>query len=215
MTRGTTRRRAVLLLYAAVLLCMAGALGCGRAVVGLNEEDSGPAGFDAGTTVDAGDPCSAPIDLVAEAEVTPEGRLRFEGTSPRATSTTQGSCGGGGPELVFQVTPPMSGVLVATTIDPVRSTTYDTVVYVRTTCGDPETELTCIDDSSGSLQSRVRALVEAGVPVFLFVDGAGPSDHGILTLEVELTGLPDAGMPMDDAGASDAGVPDGSTSDGG
>jgi cysteine-rich repeat protein len=106
----------------------------------------------------------------------------------RITGTTSGlfnhyssTCGGGsGPDAVYRIDPPMTG---RATIRVTSS--FSSVVSVRTNCTDSKTELGCADDSSGTAGSEVAVPVYQGAPVFVFVDGYGGSG-GDFTLDVEV-----------------------------
>ncbi len=81
-----------------------------------------------------------------------------------------GGCGGSSKEGVVVVTPPIAGKLTArlTGID------YHAILYARTSCNDPVTELACDDDApTPSTSSRDITLsnVKAGTPYYLFIDG--------------------------------------------
>lgn len=63
---------------------------------------------------------------------------------------------------------------------------FDTVLYLRSTCDDSETEIACNDDipdknKSKSLDSRISATLASGT-YYLFVDGYAASDN--FTLEI-------------------------------
>jgi hypothetical protein len=66
-------------------------------------------------------------------------------------------------------------------------TGYDTVMYLRTVCEDPQTEIACNDDIvSGQVRdSLIERDLEAG-SYYLFIDGWG-AETGDFTLEVEFS----------------------------
>jgi hypothetical protein len=70
------------------------------------------------------------------------------------------------PEAVWRFTPTESGLICVTT----AGSTYDTVLFARSSCGGAGTDLACNDDTGG-LTSQVQVSVTAGVDVFFLVDG--------------------------------------------
>ncbi|MEZ4463021.1 MAG: dickkopf-related protein [bacterium] len=115
---------------------------------------------DAGVCVgeNGGAACDAEVALV-------DGRA--DGSTVGAPAGDRGSCGGAGEEIAHSFVAPEAGTFCART----DGSDYDTVVYVRTDCGDPATELGCNDDAGGTLQSAVEFQAEAGATYHVFVDG--------------------------------------------
>ncbi|MEZ4467504.1 MAG: hypothetical protein R3F43_24435 [bacterium] len=94
--------------------------------------------------------------------------FRAEGNAASAATHT-GSCGGDGAEDVWLFEAPTAGAWSFSTADP-RSV-FDTVLYLRTTCDDPATELSCNDDGGDNgVLSATGAQLEAGQRVYIFVD---------------------------------------------
>ena len=100
-----------------------------------------------------------------------------------------GSCGGGieSPEHVFLLNLEAGGDVCLST----AGSAYDTVLYVRTDCGDLESEAACNDDNrpvAGGLQSAITLAAEAGVDYYIFVDGftgfGGAPSSGAYQLEI-------------------------------
>src|SRR5438874_2561979 len=113
----------------------------------------------------------------------------FSGTTSGTTSQA-GSCGSSGtsPERVFQWTPTVSGTATIQTCG--GSTSYDTVLYVRSgACGTgSEIALGCNDDAcadatGANRASRITPTVTAGQTYYIFVDGFGGA-QGNFTLTV-------------------------------
>ena len=93
-------------------------------------------------------------------------------------------CGGSGGEMAFSfaVTKPSS--LVITTDFP--ETDFDTVIYVRSSCGSPGSELGCNDDGAeveGRASTLVFERVEPG-EYYLIVDGQFQGAGGTFTVQV-------------------------------
>jgi hypothetical protein len=72
-------------------------------------------------------------------------------------------------------------------------TGFDTVLYLRSDCEDPTSEIACSDDSQGSDGSSFDRRLEPGT-YYLFVDGFGAA-AGPYTLTVD--GICDAGLVFD------------------
>ena len=82
-----------------------------------------------------------------------------------APRQTLGSCAGRGREQVYRFVPETSGTYCANTF----GSEYDTVLYIRSECADPETELVCNDDFDG-IRAAVTFEAEAQEPLFIFAD---------------------------------------------
>jgi hypothetical protein len=116
----------------------------------------------------------------------------FTGTTT-GTSAQNAACvtTGPAPERIFRWTPAVSGTATIQTCN-ATSTTYDTVVYVRSgTCTGPQ--ISCNDDTTGCgtstdpsnphRGSRVRPTVVAGQTYYIVVDGYGGA-QGTFSLTV-------------------------------
>ncbi len=89
-------------------------------------------------------------------------------------------CAGNGPEDVYVIPPAgMAGIFCLDTF----GSGYDTVLYARAACEDPNSQLIC-DDDTGGRQSQIQLNVEMGRPYFVFVDAynAGVSGGYILNV---------------------------------
>jgi hypothetical protein len=130
------------------------------------------------TTSAASDPCA--------------GLERIEASGTWSSTTVggfddgRGTCGGsGGPDLAYEL------VLAedATVLAEITVATWDTVLYLRTACDDPGTQLACNDDGGGTygLRSMIApGLLTAGT-YYLFVDGLYSGAYGPYTLSVTIT----------------------------
>jgi hypothetical protein len=101
------------------------------------------------------------------------------------TNLASPTCGGGGGEAAFQVSFTEPSVLVATTDLP--GTAMDTVLYLRTDCLDPGSEITCNDDTGapGVQASTITAILDPGT-YYLVVDAATGISGGAYQLQVDL-----------------------------
>lgn len=90
-------------------------------------------------------------------------------------------CGSdGAPERVLEFTAEEAGLHCATT----AGTGFDTVLYGRTSCGEPATEFACDDDAGTASTSEFEFDADPETPVFLVVDGFSDGDAGDFTLSV-------------------------------
>lgn len=118
--------------------------------------------------------CQDPIDWLAVSAPAP-GTDRLVELSPttftgHSGQAPAGSCGGGGDQLVFSLTPPEDGVLfVGFQNEIIGQHATAPRLSVRTACGDETTELpsTCMMHQENSL---ARVPVTGGVPLYLVVD---------------------------------------------
>lgn len=113
----------------------------------------------------------------------------YEANNEEAPREARGSCAGRGGERVYRFMPTESGTYCATT----SGSEYDTVLYIRSECTMPDTELVCNDDFDGN-RAAVTFEAEALTPYFVFVDSfrtqAGDYDLQVLegpcTLDYEV-----------------------------
>ena len=172
---------------------------CGRPVAELEVCSGATPVCSAGAcgAADPGNSCADPIEVPAVSAV-------LTGTiGAGLTNEHRGSCGGGGAERVFRLTTDHPVDLVATVEG------FDTVLYVRSVCDDPDSERVCNDDDEtnpGSRGSRVQVRLLSG-EAYLFLD-AFRARAGAYTLTLEVTDLapPDAGVPPDTGVPLDSGV---------
>jgi cysteine-rich repeat protein len=127
---------------------------------------------------------TGPDDICPGAEVALAGAGEEPRTASVSGSTTSkinhyGSvCGGSGEDAVYVVTPDVTGLLTATVLSD-----YDAVLYARSACDDPTSELDCDDISASGGGDQISFQVAAQTPYFIFVDGYGALD-GNFTLDI-------------------------------
>jgi cysteine-rich repeat protein len=119
--------------------------------------------------------CAAPIDIDETAPVT--------GNNVGALNINEGSCGANdGGEDVYVFVPSVDGLVsVNVSDDPANLDNIDAILYVRTDCADPASELDCVDDSLGGVTEEEELLALpaiAGEPLFIFVDSFGATGTG-------------------------------------
>ncbi len=124
---------------------------------------------DPGAVVDPGDPeaCIPNPDAQGESCLdpivlgTPAGSI--EGDNTTSTGELEGSCGGTGPDRVYTFT------VAARSKALFSASGYDTVLHLRSDCGDAYSELGCNDAGSAWEAEELGAVVEAGT-YYLVVD---------------------------------------------
>lgn len=104
-----------------------------------------------------------------------------------ASHTTQGSCGGLGPDVVYTVDVARTSQLAVS----IREPEFTGSMYLRPACEDATRELGCVAFAAGK-DGVLRANVSAG-RYFLFVDGASATDFGSATLEMQVEDRLEAG----------------------
>jgi hypothetical protein len=131
----------------------------------------GPAAASSGTfqlviDLSGGDLCSDPIPIPLE----PGSPMRLLGSTVGATNNTTSSCGGNGPEVVYQITRPNSAPVTAYA-DP-AFTDFNSVLYSRKTCLGDLTEISCSYTFGNGGELMTTPGVQGGVPFYLYVDGS-------------------------------------------
>ncbi len=120
-------------------------------------------------------------------------------------SAAEGSCGGGnGPEDVYGVVFDAAGSYCVNTL----GSAIDTVVYVRTACDDPDSEVACDDDNfainpdEGRSAAVTIEVADPGQAYFIFVDGFGV-DGGAYTVTISDGACAPPPVCEDDAGCDE------------
>jgi hypothetical protein len=171
---------------------------------------------DDGATDCADDDCAAacaPAIAAACGDATAAG-VSSAGDTAAGTALFAGSCAGdGAPERIYTFTPGAAGEIGVLSI--VLQSGTEQGVYVRTACGEPSTELGCASAAAAGVDEQLDLAVEGGVPLSIFVDGAGPGESGpyALTLGFERSICGDGEVSAIEAVAV-LGVNTGDTSDG-
>ena len=142
--------------------CLDGAWGPCQGAVEPRAEECNGLDDDCDGGVDEDGVCpDGPCDLaVLAGEGVQNGRTQGE-------DLEQGSCGGAGGEQVLEFVAPAGGVwrLVTT------GSSYDTLIYARTDCEDPDSEMACDDDGGPGTVSQLLLPLEAGESAWVFMDG--------------------------------------------
>ena len=119
------------------------------------------------------------------------------GGSTGGASGARGSCGGAGPEDAYVASFDEAGTVCIST----AGSDFDTLLYVRTGCDDPDSEVACNDDRApGQLQAQLEIDAQAGTDYYIFVDGFGPGSVGDYSLAIAAGPCPEC---LDDNGCRD------------
>lgn len=154
--------------------------------------------------------CSGAIDLGAAADGVPVTRTGTTGAGygvfAPSTACVADPNGGIGAETIYTVTVPagVTADLILTTDLPETGST-DTILYVRSTCGDSGTELGCNDDRARSdVQSDVTLMDLTEGTYYVFVERYGGLASGTIghALRATLRPVLGSGEPCDDTGAT-------------
>ena len=133
---------------------------------------------DDGNVVD-GDGCSAMCMVETRCD---QAVVALEGVQQGTTSgddLERGSCGGGGPEQVWEFVAPRAAAWLFSA----AGSAFDTLVYARSECGNPDSELAC-DDTSFPHDELLIPLDE-GDRIFVFMDGWSVAGDYVLTITAQ------------------------------
>jgi hypothetical protein len=107
------------------------------------------------------------------------------------------------PDVVFSFVPPELGIFTMRADLPGTDPWVDTVLYVRSECGEGGEELACNDDSSmTSGPSRLSLEVPGGAVIYPVVDGFGDDDAGPVEVTFDFVPMPVASDPGADTCAA-------------
>lgn len=151
----------------------------------------------------SGDPCAeaAVVDYLVEATEREAGSYTLLWESGE-TWALEGTCGGEGKEAVLRFVAPSGGMWRFDTEG--ELTGFDTLLHVRDTCADPETERACNDDVGWRQRgSRVDVQLAAGDTAFVVVDSYDASGYGDFQLSARAIPLADGGGACDPAEQED------------
>jgi hypothetical protein len=81
------------------------------------------------------------------------------------------------PDLIYTVVPPSDGTLTLS-----LTSDWDGGLYVRTDCGDPETELVCTDALGNDATEVLNVNVTGGTTYWVYVDGYTSESFGSFQL---------------------------------
>jgi hypothetical protein len=146
----------------------------------------------AACTADGNDTCAAPYVLPDD----PDGA--WYGDTTTAAADVRGSCGGDGPDVVFELTLTARSRLVAVT----AGSSFDTVLHLRGSDCAAGASLDCNDDvARGDISSRLDLSLAAGT-YHLFVDGWNADAAGAYILTLSTTAIETCTGGLDDDGDS-------------
>ena len=116
--------------------------------------------------------------------VAPDMGQTVGGTISMSQDNYQGSCGGGGRDFVYAVTPSLSGLLTLEMLG--VSDDVDPVLYVRDGC-ESGAELACADRTFGGGSESVVIPVTGGATYYVFADTYDGSSVGDFLLAADLS----------------------------
>lgn len=165
----------------------------GRYFVFVEALGDGTRGQYALTTNEAESPEAA--DVCSRARVIEPGAVTH-GTTEGASDVLHGSCAPSrfpAPDVTYalQLQQPSR---VRVTVE--SESDWDTAVYVRSSCTDPESEVMCNDDADDRRHARVTRTLDPG-RYAITVDGYASDAHGPFTLSVEATSTTGEGVSGD------------------
>jgi hypothetical protein len=191
-----------------------GPVGCPQCGNGVDDDSDGAVDYPADTgCTSAGDDsefssnpgaCGSAVTILPLSEGSTTGELPTGGLSDLNSPI----CGGAGDEVVYELVIAAPTVLTATTRS--TSTVADTVLYLRSNCGSPGSEITCNADDGELPASTITATLSPG-GYYLIVDNQNSASGGAFILTVELAPGPGAACTSTvDCGAGlSCRVPDG------
>ena len=139
------------------------------------------------------DTCAAPTVVGVPSTTRANLRLANNDFTP-VTVGFPGCAGGAGPDVVYALRVARAATLVIDTV----GSTFDTVLYVRSSPCASGAQLACNDDTNG-VTSRVTFAAAPGV-YYVFADGFGPASTGDLVLNVSAVGPEICNNGRDDDG---------------
>jgi len=170
-------------------------------------------GCDGACRLEAGVCGAAIVDLNAVGNFGGAGtRVAWAGTLAGAGNDSSGACTSGDGEelaLAFWVG---ARSRVSFTTEAGASFDGDTLLYVRTSCADPDTEIACNDDIDTDMGRYASAVVlddvAAGTQLYVFVDTWGEDGPGIdFAIEGTIRPIRDVGEPCDPFALADVCAP--------
>lgn len=139
-------------------------------VAGVSAAEGGT--FDLEMTLDAGT-CADPVEIHLEPSNGGAGSAFLNDLSASG-GTEEGLCGGSGEEVVFRVTP--VGVTTGR-FEMEPNSGADAVIYARSSCATPGTEVDCADAGGASVDETIE--VTFGNPVYVLADCDAAGGAGV------------------------------------
>ena len=111
------------------------------------------------------------------------GHQQFTGNNSSSPDNQHGSCHrAGGHEVIFELVLEQYSRVIFETLHP-EANRYDTTLYIRSDCSNPETEIACNDDGGDSTLSRIERDMEPGT-YYIILDGYSSTSVGDYLLDV-------------------------------
>ncbi len=165
----------------------------GRYYVFVESIGDGTRGSYTLTTNEAESPEAA--DVCARARPIEPGAVTH-GTTDGVADVLHGSCASSrfpGPDVTYSLQL-ASAARVRVSVE--SESRWDTGVYIRSTCADPESEVVCNDDADDRFHARVARILQAG-RYAVTVDGYSADAHGPFTVSVESAPAAGSGVTGD------------------
>jgi hypothetical protein len=148
--------------------------------------------------------CAAATPIVVTPPTTTTTTATASGMFAAGAGALAGSCGPTGSESIHTVTVPAGSYDLLARTDLAGTADTDTILYVRSTCQDPSTELACNDDidfAAGTISSAVEVMDAAAGTYSIVVEPFGELDAAApYELEVALRPVLATGAACDPMG---------------
>jgi hypothetical protein len=165
----------------------------GRYYVFVESVGDGSRGTYTLTTNEAESPEAA--DVCARARPIEPGAV-VHGTTEGGADVLHGSCATSrfpAPDVTYALTL-ASAARVRVSVE--SESRWDTGVYIRSACADPESEVACNDDADDRFHARIARTLQAG-SYAVTVDGYSADAHGPFTISLESSPLAGSGVTGD------------------
>ncbi len=165
----------------------------GRYYVFVEAVGDGSRGTYTLTTNEAESPEAA--DVCARARPIEPGAV-VHGTTEGGADVLHGSCATSrfpAPDVTYALTL-ASAARVRVSVE--SESRWDTGVYIRSACADPESEVACNDDADDRFHARIARTLQAG-SYAVTVDGYSADAHGPFTISLESSPLAGSGVTGD------------------
>jgi hypothetical protein len=165
----------------------------GRYYVFVEAVGDGSRGTYTLTTNEAESPEAA--DVCARARPIEPGAV-VHGTTEGGADVLHGSCATSrfpAPDVTYSLTL-ASAARVRVSVE--SESRWDTGVYIRSACADPESEVACNDDADDRFHARIARTLQAG-RYAVTVDGYSADAHGPFTISLESSPLAGSGVTGD------------------
>jgi len=121
----------------------------------------------------SGTDCNDPVTIPIESGT----GMTVLGSNTNIFAFAQGTCGGGAAgQVIYSVVRTVAGKLDVDTV--AGTTTYNSVLYARSTCNSGNSEIDCSNNGGTAAESIAVGNVNGGAATYVFVDGSLPNGSG-------------------------------------